>query len=341
MTLQTLTVSGNHYECGRQIGSACANLIRHMLDYSRSLLLTGRDWEDYRHAAQPYLSATECAFPWTLEELRGVADGAGVDFLDLFVDSVEELFSVPPASRCSDFVAYPPATEGHVLLAHNNDLSPQAEEYLLAIEWNLPDQPRLLTVGVGPFLSIGLNAERIALTGNELSPNDERPGIPRLIIARAILAARDFDEAVAIALHPERASSYNNIISSGDGRIVSVEASASDHELLYPEQGWLVHTNHYTHPRMRRYERDLREIAGSISRYERARTLMQTCNGPVSLPLLKTFLSDHAAEPVSLCWHDPEGKVKTVFSALIDLSDLTVDIGVGNPCQAEFTRIWG
>jgi hypothetical protein len=57
--------------------------------------------------------------------------------------------------------------------------------------------------------------------------------------------------------------------------------------------------------------------------------------------LLKTFLSDHAAEPVSLCWHDPEGKVKTVFSALIDLSDLTVDVGVGNPCQAEFARIWG
>jgi isopenicillin-N N-acyltransferase-like protein len=255
---------------------------------------------------------------------------------------VEEIFSHPSAPGCSDFAACPPATTGHVLLAHNNDLSPEVEEHLLAIEWKLPDHPRLLTIGVGPFLSIGVNDERIALTGNELSPNDQRPGVPRLIIARAILSARRFDEAVSIALHPDRASSYNNLISSGDGRLVSVEASATDHALLHPEDGWLVHTNHYTHPRMRQYEQKKhQEIAGSVSRYERALHLMQTRSELVTLSMLRGFLSDHDAAPVSLCWHDLQGKVKTVFSALIDLTALTVEAAVGNPCQGEFVRVWG
>jgi isopenicillin-N N-acyltransferase-like protein len=342
MTLKVLNVSGSHYECGRQIGSACAELLRQMLAYSRSLVPTGLRWEDYRQAAQAYLYAAQCAFPWTLDELRGVADGAGVDFLDLFVDSVEEIFPALPTSGCSDFAACPPATTGHTLLAHNNDLSPQAEEYLLGIEWELPDHPRLFTIGVGPFLSIGLNAEHIALTGNELSPNDQRPGIPRQTIARAILSARDFDEAVTIALHPDRASSYNNIITSGGGRLISVEASASDHELLLPEDGWLIHTNHYTHPRMKGYEQQLpEELADSVSRLERARHLMRTRSGPVTLPILRDFLCDHESAPASLCWHDPEGKVKTVFSALIDLTEPTVDVVVGNPCRGEFVRVWG
>ncbi len=342
MTIQFLPVSGTHYECGRQVGSACAGLMQRMLAHSRASLPPGLRWEACRRAAQPYLDAAQRAFPWVLEELRGAADGAGVDFLDLFVDSVEELFDQPPASRCSDFAACPPATDGHVLLAHNNDLSPEAQEHVLAIEWDFPDHPRLLTVGVGPFPSIGVNAARIALTGNQLSPNDQRPGVPRLVIARALLSARDFDEAVAIALHAERASSYNNIISSGDGRIVSVEASATDHELLHPEDGWLVHTNHYTHPRMGQYEQQTpQDMAGSFSRYERARALMQARSGPVSLSMLKACLSDHESAPVSLCWHDPEGKVKTVFSALIDLTEPSVDATLGNPCQGEFTRVWG
>jgi len=339
MTLQVLTVSGSHYECGRQIGLACPELIRRMIANTRTIIAPGLCWDDYRRAAQPYQFAAQRAFPWALDEIRGVADGAGVDFLDLFILSVEELFSTSPASLCSDFAACSPATEGHVLLAHNNDLSPAAQEYILAIEWNFPDHPRLFTIGVGPFLSIGVNAQRIALTGNELFLNDTRPGVPRQIIARAILSAGNFEEALAIAIHPDRASSYNNIISSRDGRIVSVEASATDYEFLYPEEGWLVHTNHYTHPRMKKYELDPREIPGSISRYERARTLMQTRTGPVTLPMLKTFLSDHEAAPVSLCWHDPAGKVKTVFSALIDLTELTVEAAVGNPCQGEFARI--
>jgi isopenicillin-N N-acyltransferase-like protein len=345
--LRPLAVSGTHYDCGLQIGRACAEALRAATAHDRAAPLAGR-WDAARRAAAPYLAATARAFPWVVEELRGAAEGAGVDFLDLFVDSIEELATANAPGRCSDFAAAAPATvEGRVLLGHNNDLAPETAPWLTAVAWDLPDQPRLLTIGVGGiFVSIGVNAAGLALTGNELQPNDERPGIPRLLIARALLGAATFEAALAIALHPERASSYNNLISSRDGRMVSVEGSATDHELLWPEAGWLVHTNHYVHPRMQRYERAPDRLAGSRGRYARAHALMTARPGPVSAPMLRGFLADHGpAGPegqgpdTPLCRH--AGETRTVFSAVIDLTAGTAEAALGNPCAAAFTRVWG
>ena len=358
--LRQLAVSGTHYDCGLQVGRACAEILRAVVAHDRAAPPAGLRWEEARRAAAPYLAATERAFPWVVEELRGAAEGAGVDFLDLFVDSIEELAtaSPPPAplaspgggdtGRCSDFAAAAPATaEGRVLLGHNNDLAPETAPWLTAVTWDLPDQPRLLTIGVGGiFVSIGVNAAGLALTGNELQPNDDRPGIPRLLIARALLGAGTFEAALAVALHPQRASSYNNLISSRDGRLVSVEGSATDHELLWPEAGWLVHTNHYIHPRMQRYERAPDKLAGSRSRYARAQALMAARPGPLTAPMLRGFLADHGpggpdgqGAETPLCRH--AGESRTVFSAVIDLTAGTVEAALGNPCAAVFTRVWG
>jgi isopenicillin-N N-acyltransferase like protein len=339
--LTRFKVSGTHYECGRQLGAAHAHALRQAVLNNTFHVASGLTWDDYRSAAQPYLAATKQAFPWIIEEMRGAADGSGVDFLDLFTGSIEEIFNTPPelTGRCSDFAACAPATGGHVLLGHNNDLSPATEAHLIAVEWDLPDQPKLFTVGVGGlFPSVGINAAGICLTGNELSPNDERPGIPRLLIARALLAERTFEDALAVALHPDRASSYNNLISSPEGQIVCAEASATDHELLYPEDGWLVHTNHYVHPRMTQYETAPEQMSTSYSRYDRAFELMDTISQPITADTLKTFLGDHDASPVSLCRHGE--RVKTVFSTVIDLTDRTVDGLVGNPCEGQFERLW-
>jgi len=336
-----LKVSGTHFEAGRQIGAACADVLRESIQQCQQVTTNGLTWDDYRRAAQPYLAATECAFPWLVEEIRGAAQGAGADFLDLFTTSIEEIYNTPPelVGRCSDFAARSPATDGHVLLGHNNDLSPVTEVHIVPVEWDLPDQPRLFTVGVGGlFPSIGLNGAGLCLTGNELSPNDERPGIPRLLIARALLSARSLGQALEIALHPDRASSYNNLLSTPDGQIVSVEASATDHELIEPQDGWLVHTNHYIHPRMLQYEKAPNNIPGSLSRYNRARELMERHTGPVTAATFKSFLGDHNSWPASLCRHGE--RVKTVFSAVIDLTERTVDGMVGSPCEGGFERMW-
>jgi isopenicillin-N N-acyltransferase-like protein len=202
----------------------------------------------------------------------------------------------------------------------------------------VPGDPVSFTIGIGPWISVGFNSAGLALTGNELSPNDDRVGIPRLLLVRDILRRWTLDEAVGAALHPRRASSYNNLLSHRDGGVVSVEGSATDAELLRPdERGTLAHTNHYTSPRMAAYERDPGDIAGSCTRERAARSWLE--RGPATPELLRAALSDHEGAPDSLCRHIEHGaQSKTVFWCVADVTEGTVRYGRGNPCDSQEQR---
>ncbi len=334
-TIPLIKVSGTHYEAGRQVGAACRDALAASL---QGELPPGVRWDDLRRAAEPYRAATRAALPWVLEEIEGAAEGAGLDPLDLFASGVEEIFRHPPETagpgKCSDFAVGPPDTaDGGIWLAHNNDLGPDAADALAAIEWQVADQPRTFSVGVGGlFISAGYNEAGLSLTGNEVHPNDDRVGVPRLLIVRDILAQRTSQAAIEAALNPARASSYNNLVAHVDGTLVNVEGSATDHALVGPRpgEGWTVHTNHYVAPKMLRYEGHPNPV-NSRARYARAVQLMEQRPGPVTPEMLRGFLGDHAGEPDCLCRH-AEG-TRTVFWCLIDLNHGAIEYGRGNPCQ--------
>ena len=223
-----MRVEGTHREVGVQVGTATAAVVRRhagAVDPERLAQAVG------------YRDATAAELPWLVEELDGVAEGAGADPLAVFAASIEEIWAdaAVPAGRCSDLVGCSPATaDGHVWVGHNNDLEPESEDELIALEWRVAGDPVSFTIGVGPWISVGFNSAGLALTGNELSPSDDRVGIPRLLLVRDILRRRTLEQAVSAALHPRRASSYNNLLSHRDGGVVSVEGSATDAELLRP-----------------------------------------------------------------------------------------------------------
>ena len=112
--------------------------------------------------------------PWLIEELDGAAEGADVDPLALFACSVEEIWYEPRTpgagaaidGRCSDVVASSPATaDGHVLVGHNNDLSPRYRDELVAIERRVPGDPAILTIGNGIWISVGMERCRAVAHG--------------------------------------------------------------------------------------------------------------------------------------------------------------------------------
>jgi isopenicillin-N N-acyltransferase like protein len=332
-----LRVEGGHRQVGEQIGRGTADVVRRdVAGYSPEQIA----------AARPYREVTARELPWLVEELDGVAEGAGVDPLAVFAASVEELG--PPDSgaggsgtvgKCSDLVACAPATpDGHLWVAHNNDLGPDEEADLVAIEWRVPGDPVVFTVGIGPWISVGFNAAGLALTGNEIAPNDNRVGIPRLLQVRDMLRRRTLDEAVAAALHPHRASSYNNVLSHRDGGVVNVEGSATDAELIRPTPaGTLAHTNHYVSERMLRYEGDVEYARRSEVRYRRA--LQWLAPGVITPALLRQALSDHTGAPDSLCRHLGEGsESKTVFWCIADVTEGEITYGRGNPCDSADQR---
>ena len=325
--LPLVHAAGTHAEVGAQIGSASASaVLRSAAAMSAAQI----------EAARPYREVTERELPWLVEELDAVAAGAGADRLAVFAAGIEELDTGGEGEgACSDMVARPPASvDGHLWVAHNNDLSPEVEPDIVATEWRVPGDPVVFTIGIGPWISVGFNSAGLALTGNEVSPNDNRIGIPRLLHVRDILRRRILDEAVEAALNPHRASSYNTILSHRDGGVVNVEGSATEAELIRPGAGGtLAHTNHYVSAKMLPFEGDPEYAAGSAVRYRRA--LEWLAPGQITEHVLRRALQDHTGAPHSLCRHPEHGaQSKTVFWCLADVTERTITYGRGNPCDS-------
>ena len=325
--LPLVHAAGTHAEVGAQIGSASASaVLRSAAAMSAAQI----------EAARPYREVTERELPWLVEELDAVAAGAGADRMAVFAAGIEELDTGGEGEgACSDMVARPPASvDGHLWVAHNNDLSPAVEPDLVATEWRVPGDPVVFTIGIGPWISVGFNSAGLALTGNEVSPNDNRIGIPRLLHVRDILRRRTLDEAVEAALSPHRASSYNTILSHRDGGVVNVEGSATEAELIRPGAGGtLAHTNHYVSAKMLPFEGDPEYAAGSAVRYRRA--LEWLAPGQITEHVLRRALQDHTGAPHSLCRHPEHGaQSKTVFWCLADVTERTITYGRGNPCDS-------
>ncbi len=350
--IPSVRVSGTHREVGRGVGAETAPAVRAAIAAIDRDLPPGRTRDDQLALASLYRDATRAATPWLVEEIDGAAEGAAVDPLALFAASIEEIWTVRPsrpgsglvAGRCTDIVAGPPLTaDGHLWVAHTNDLAPETQGEIVAVEWRVPGDPVVLSVGTGPWISVGWNAAGLSLTGNEVAPNDERVGVPRLLMVREQLTARTLEAAVAMALRDDRASSYDTVLAWPDGRVANVEGSATAADVTGLDvRGSLAHTNHYVGRPMLEYEGDPAYARSSAVRYARARSLLDgAAFASVDRAVLRGWLADHATRP-PICRHgtpeeaidDAAWRGKTVFWCLVDVTAGEVEYGLGNPCAA-------
>ena len=335
--IPVIEVSGTHREVGKQIGARCQPQIQAMLSPLREGLPVGVSWQDMLLQSRLYLQHSRAVYPQYVEELEGIAAGAEAPFEEIFLSMCEELWEAAAWKKgCSDLAARGPATlDDSTLIAHTNDLLPHSEANLVILKIQAGDEPEFLGVSSGGVgISAGFNAAKISLTGNQLDNNDIRPGVPRLLVVRAILASRHLSEAMDHCLLPQRASSYNNVIADGSGEVYSMEGSATDCEPLYIEGNILAHTNHYLSPAMRRFEADRNSISNSVTRYNRAMRLLRENYGQLTPELFQKLLADHAGYPTSICKHGLE--TVTVFNIIIQLEQLRAWIGRGRACETEY-----
>ena len=332
--VRVVTVEGSHYEAGFQLGTELkANLVRNV-----RAMQTQHDWEQVRSEAQVFLQYSKRVVPEYVAEIQGAADAAGLELGDLFTTICEEIGD--PNYRftrgCSDLIASDDVTrDGHVLVGHNNDTHSSTEERVTIVHYRVDGEPEIVAVGYGGLgISVGYNSAGVSLTGNQLDSNDMRAGVPRMLLVRKILAARTIVEAIDAAVLQPRASNYNQVISDANGEIYSIEGSATDYEPIYAEDGYHVHTNHYTTLPMRHFEFDRQGISSSIVRYNRGRRLIKQQLGQITVESLQEMLSDHVGHPRSICRHGTG--VKTTFSVVIDLSTLTMYLAWGNPCVEDY-----
>jgi isopenicillin-N N-acyltransferase-like protein len=348
-SIPLIRVSGSHLEMGRQIGEACREQVQHSIENARKLLADAYDtlqldWDGALIQARKYMPFAEERYPQYVAEIRGIAQGSNVDFDDLAVVNAMEAVTMDALhlTKCTSFaVNQTRTTNERVLVAHNEDWLPDDEPDVFLIHATPEDEPPFLAMTYGGLLpNIGFNSHGIAQCCDTVYPTDSRIGIPRVIVSRAVLAARTPAEAIRHMLVPHRAAGYNHLLVHSSGEIYSVEVSARQFAILYAENGMMVHTNHFLDDQMRKIESDPDELISTRVRYFRAKRLLMETDQH-SVKSLQTIQKDHTNMPDSICNHaevgDPLDREKTIVALTIDLTNQQMHACWGNPCKNIFT----
>ncbi len=343
-----IRISGSHREMGRQIGEATASRVQHSLENARNLVAMAYDqlqlnWEGAIIQSKKYIPFAQERYPQYVEELLGIAEGAGVSFDDLaFLNAMEAVtMDALHLTKCTSIAVNEERTaDGHVLLGHNEDWVPEDEADIFVIHATPDDEPPFLALTYGGLLpNIGFNAAGIAQCCDSVYPTDSRIGIPRVVLSRAVLSARTPAEAIRHMLVPLRAAGYNHLLAHESGELYNVEVSARQFSLLYAEEGYLAHTNHYLDHDMQGVEDEPDELVATRVRYLRALRLLKRV--PKHTPkTLQAILRDHVNYPDSVCNHatmdTPLNREKTITSLVMDLTSRQLYIAWGNPCKNQY-----
>jgi isopenicillin-N N-acyltransferase-like protein len=344
-----IRVSGSHREIGRQIGEAASTQIRQSILNATNLLASAYDqleltWAGAQIHSRKYMPFAQERYPQYVDELLGMAEGAGVSYEDLMVVNAMEAVTTDALhlTKCTTIAVNGQRTsDGHVLIAHNEDWVPEDEGGVYVVHASPDDEPPFLAMTYGGLLAnIGFNALGIAQCCDSVYPDDARIGIPRLVVSRAVLGARTPADAMRHMLAPHRAAGYNHQLVHESGEMYNVEVSARRFATLYGQDGMLVHTNHYLAPTMREIESHPEDLISSRVRYFRALRLVKR-EQKHSIKTLQAIQKDHVNHPNSICNHAleqdyPLDREKTVNALVIDLTARQMHIAWGNPCENPF-----
>jgi predicted choloylglycine hydrolase len=349
-----IEVKGSHREIGRQIGSAMKkHIVSHLAlseQYSNSVdFLEGEG----RDIVKKMLDHAWVNFPRLVEELEGMAESLDVPFMSLFAFNCKseiDLLKEPPG--CST-IALRDHKHDRVTLVHNEDGNDLNIGRMFVVRVTPPSGVRFIVFvypGLLPGNGPGINKHGIVQTTNYIQPRQVIDGIPRYFIGRAILEAKNLDEAVALATMKPRAFSYHhNLVSLLENRrILSVETAAYPHHKhdVLDVHGLYVHTNHFLHDGMVEEDETKTRLydvpyESSITRMNVLSRAIATKGPPSNVEEIMKLLTLHEGRPYSPCRH-PEGDVygATLGTAVFDMpSRHAVTLYHGNPCHG-FKQGW-
>jgi isopenicillin-N N-acyltransferase-like protein len=358
-----IRVAGSASQRGRQYGEQARERVHRSVSAYREVFaeLAGWDWQTVRAEAARFEAPIAAYGPKYLAEMRGIAEGAGLDFADVLAINVrtEVMFaakarqaaaSAGPAECTAFAVAPPPGRSGPTLIGQNWDWLLHTADTVVVLEARQDDAPDFVTVvEAGLLAKTGMNSSGLGLVTNALVTSDDmgEPGLPYHVLLRAIMDCENVSDAITALQAGFRSSSANYLLAHRDGIVIDVEASPGDFSrlyLLYPgDDGVVLHTNHFLAERFAGKDVSVWAMPDSPVRLQRLRAGVQAA-ADHSLATFRALLSDHANYPSGVCCHpDPRlpwyDRGFTAASVLMDLDAERMWISDGNPCTAPYREL--
>lgn len=339
--MRVIHTSGTPAARGEAVGVALRPEIEASVSFTMAWAADlGADRRRVEALLVPYDDATGRYAPDLAELLDGMARGSGVDPIALrATNTFEELYALldlealgSPVERCTD--ALLPGADGPILVHQEQWYAADADSVAIVI-----DEPDDGIAIIAPVVAsglplVGMNATGASVGAMSLTATHERTGVPRMIVARRALDARDREEAWRTVTMPERAGGYSYSFAFSGGDTALFETTATTAADL---EGASVHSNHALD--------DTVAAAcpagsdGSVSRLARMQALIDG-RDTWTIAEASSLLGDHGADGQDICVHpDPaQGPESSaiMFGMVADVANRTLWVAPGNPCRNPF-----
>jgi isopenicillin-N N-acyltransferase like protein len=361
-TLPLIEIRGGARERGRQHGEAAREQIRrsiafHEQLYARSAKLS---WAMVGEQSPRWVPIIEdYAGPEILEEVHGVAEGAGVEFADILaLNGRGELsygnpFLDESRDGCSSFALTGEATgDGHVYCGQNWDWRAGASDTVIMLRIVQPPKPTIIMqTEAGQIGRQGANSVGLALNANGLGGRfpGTRLGVPSPYVRRRVLDSIDMHDALHAIFTSTQTYCGNVLLTHREGVVIDLETTPGRHGWMYPTDGMLVHANHFQAFVPEQIADTYRPFSpDSLYRTVRIEQVLRSArnakDSAAVRDVIATAMRDHFGVPNSVCNHadsrrHPLDQMQTVASSTVDLTTGEYRVVAGLPCESKYTKL--
>ncbi len=360
--------SASALDRGTQYGTEAADLISRAIAYYREGFArqAGLGWEEALEHSQPWQKLIERDFPELLEEMAGIAEGAGVKLAEIVALNCrgeimyDNWFTQVESSGdahqeidgCTSFsLSGDAAGDGHVYAGQNWDWRHAIRDTVVVLRVVQPPKPTLIMqLEAGQIGRHGANSDGLAFNANGLGGRfDDSIGMPQTVIRRAVLDAPNIADALKTLTWTKAHIPSNALLTHRDGFSIDIETTPNGHGWEYPNDGLLVHGNHYQAfdpPKLAGHNRLM--SPDSLIRVPQARKgLLGAALAEKSIDVrtaIHSAMSDHLGHPDSLCAH-PDDRLpeidqwSTTLSSCVDLTTGEYYLAPGSPCENPYELI--
>ncbi|MGW0735190.1 C45 family autoproteolytic acyltransferase/hydolase [Streptomyces sp. NPDC002851] len=364
-TLPLIEISGPPHQRGRQYGEAVRPQLHAALAYYEDAFgqSSGLTWDQVTARAARWHEPVRSYAPELLDEIRGIADGAGVDLLDVLALNArgEVIYdrsfagmaaAEEPPEGCTSFTAYGEASgDGHVWAGQNWDWRAGVADTVVLLRIVQPPKPTLIMqVEAGQIGRQGANSAGIALNANGLGGRfSDAVGLPQTVVRRSVLDRHSITDALDVLCRTRAHIASNALLTCREGFAVDLETTPAGLGWMYPTDGLLVHGNHYQAGIPAALAADYRPLSPDslvrVPRAEQGLRALRSATGPdESRKIIKQAMSDHLGHPESLCTHpDPRRPTvkhwATLVSSCVDLTTGDYHATAGTPCDRDYQHL--
>lgn len=291
---------------------------------------SGQDASRIREAAD-YLAGL---FPDVVEEIRGIAEGAGISFDRAFAFNNRGILDQSPKEACSHVAVM---RDGEVVVGMNKDVtSPDVSSYFVKRVLPAKGYAFLGYGHVGRVWGYGVNEKGLCAAGTAAFPARARCVFPSvglyLVGPVALNTCASAREAIELVMGLESVSESGNILFADEGGDAAVvEASPERKIVRRPENGVVYSTNFFASGKIE-HSSDEAYLAETRARFEHIASLVKQF-GSRGVDGMKRVLSAHA-DTGGVCRHGPTGD-KTAFSWIADAGERWFLISPGPPCSTQ------